>query len=353
MKTWKIPVSWEMMGFVNVEARSLEEAIDIAAKDNSIGLPEGDYVDGSWVANAENIDYVSEVYNDNRPDDYNMCLDVESIVRKLLNTMPDTLDIESPDYKKIFTLIKGLCSTEFPELHEAIFENDGIDLIFRDKRNPDWYILYYYNPDSNAGGQIVECPFNKEDALNMVDNEDCLDVLAGHVQYLYDVDSAFFFNCIFDMLEMKQTGLYLGNDVDTVCRGLSFDQVKEGLIDFSKLSEEVLEEYNIEVYDSYEAVFQMLYLDDDSRSIYDIVEILKDRGMKEVIDKEPYLYKCNDKYYRWVELDLVFELIKKHPEALNLDNTSTLNVDNLLKNASERSTETDITSKNIENEITK
>lgn len=44
---YKIPVSWECYGYVNIEANNLEEAINKAWKDN-IPLPEGEYVDDSW-----------------------------------------------------------------------------------------------------------------------------------------------------------------------------------------------------------------------------------------------------------------------------------------------------------------
>jgi hypothetical protein len=34
MATWKIPVSWEMGGIVEVEAETVEQAIDMFDKDN-------------------------------------------------------------------------------------------------------------------------------------------------------------------------------------------------------------------------------------------------------------------------------------------------------------------------------
>lgn len=50
MKTWIIPVTWEMYGVVVCEASTLEEAMEYAAdKDGVIPLPnDSDYVDGSW-----------------------------------------------------------------------------------------------------------------------------------------------------------------------------------------------------------------------------------------------------------------------------------------------------------------
>ena len=50
MKTWTIPVSWTMIGVVEVEAESLNKAIKIAQNDDGvIPLPDnGQYLDDSW-----------------------------------------------------------------------------------------------------------------------------------------------------------------------------------------------------------------------------------------------------------------------------------------------------------------
>lgn len=44
-KLFTIPVTWEMYGKMEIQAKSLEEALEIAIKDAP--LPEGNYVDGS------------------------------------------------------------------------------------------------------------------------------------------------------------------------------------------------------------------------------------------------------------------------------------------------------------------
>ena len=48
MKEWSIPVSWEVCGMVKIKANTLEEAIHTARHDDSIELPYGEYVDGSF-----------------------------------------------------------------------------------------------------------------------------------------------------------------------------------------------------------------------------------------------------------------------------------------------------------------
>ncbi len=61
MATYKIPVSWEEYGFVEIEADSLEQAVDIFDRQSDdIPLPEGNYVDGSW--RREDFDFIVE-YN--------------------------------------------------------------------------------------------------------------------------------------------------------------------------------------------------------------------------------------------------------------------------------------------------
>ena len=48
MKTFKIPVVWQMMGTVEVQAESLDEAVK-KVLDDSTPLPDdGDYIEGSF-----------------------------------------------------------------------------------------------------------------------------------------------------------------------------------------------------------------------------------------------------------------------------------------------------------------
>ena len=69
MKKWKIPVSWEMCGFVTMEANTLEEALEMAW-DDSVDIPdEGDYIDASWRVDDENPEYVRECFNDGQEDE--------------------------------------------------------------------------------------------------------------------------------------------------------------------------------------------------------------------------------------------------------------------------------------------
>ena len=71
MKSWKIPVVWQMMGTVTVEANTLAEAIEIAQDDEGvIPIPDdGTYLDGSWEVDCSDEDCIRELYNDNQEDE--------------------------------------------------------------------------------------------------------------------------------------------------------------------------------------------------------------------------------------------------------------------------------------------
>ncbi len=71
MKKWKIPVTWEVCGYVYVEADTLVEAMETARDDEGvIPLPDdNDYVDGSWRLSETDENFVREMYNDNQQDD--------------------------------------------------------------------------------------------------------------------------------------------------------------------------------------------------------------------------------------------------------------------------------------------
>lgn len=68
MKTWRIPVAWTMMGMVDVEAKTLDEAIEIAKDDAGvIPIPDnGTFLDGSWEVDCSDSAYIREWYNYNK-----------------------------------------------------------------------------------------------------------------------------------------------------------------------------------------------------------------------------------------------------------------------------------------------
>lgn len=71
MKTWKIPIAYEMMGVVSVEANTLREAIEIA-KDQGriIALPENsEHVPGTWCVAFEDEKIIRCLYNGSQDDE--------------------------------------------------------------------------------------------------------------------------------------------------------------------------------------------------------------------------------------------------------------------------------------------
>lgn len=59
MATFNIPVSWEVYGSVEIDAESVEEAINIFdEQSDDIPLPEGNYIDGSF--KREDLDFIKE-----------------------------------------------------------------------------------------------------------------------------------------------------------------------------------------------------------------------------------------------------------------------------------------------------
>ena len=69
MKIWNIPVSWEVVGMVEIQAPTLEKAIEITRTDDSIELPHGEYVDGSFDVTVDDDELIRECYNKGQQDE--------------------------------------------------------------------------------------------------------------------------------------------------------------------------------------------------------------------------------------------------------------------------------------------
>jgi len=53
MKTFKVSVEWALCGIVKVEAETIEEAIEKIENDPDVPLPDGNYLDGSFMVHHE------------------------------------------------------------------------------------------------------------------------------------------------------------------------------------------------------------------------------------------------------------------------------------------------------------
>ena len=61
-KTWRVSVYWTMRSIMEVEADTLEDAIYKAQTD-------GEYLDGSWDADDDNIECIKDLYNNGQEDE--------------------------------------------------------------------------------------------------------------------------------------------------------------------------------------------------------------------------------------------------------------------------------------------
>lgn len=70
MKSWVIPVTWEMCGIVTVKADSLEKAMEKVRYSGNIPIPqEGVYVDGSFDLSMNEVEEIRSYYNHNQNDE--------------------------------------------------------------------------------------------------------------------------------------------------------------------------------------------------------------------------------------------------------------------------------------------
>lgn len=70
MKSWKIPVTWEMCGIVTVEADRLEEAMEKVRRTGNISLPrDGIYVDGTLDLSMNEDEEIRSCFNNNQKDE--------------------------------------------------------------------------------------------------------------------------------------------------------------------------------------------------------------------------------------------------------------------------------------------
>lgn len=60
-KTYKIPVTWEVYGVMEIEASSLEEAIRKAEEDDASLPTDSSYVEGSLEVNEDIIDLLNKM----------------------------------------------------------------------------------------------------------------------------------------------------------------------------------------------------------------------------------------------------------------------------------------------------
>ena len=60
MKTYKVACTWEVCGELEINANSLEEAVNIAEEDDNLPLPEASYIDGSFRTDKEMSEHLNK-----------------------------------------------------------------------------------------------------------------------------------------------------------------------------------------------------------------------------------------------------------------------------------------------------
>lgn len=192
---------------VSYTADSLTQAF-VECQDKWEALPEKESVELPRVAQPKQTDTTH--------------IPTDKAVWSYLDDAKITYDTTHPAYTQAKKLLASICEQQFPELYDAIFQHVDQNLIF--SRPDGSFQLVYYNPDSDAGGQIIQCPFDASQAFRMQDNDAYLDILSENTQYLSDIDNEHFFRIIFELLEARREDRFLGTDIHAVCRGITAQQ---------------------------------------------------------------------------------------------------------------------------------
>lgn len=185
----------------------------------------GEYVDSDELTGEDLEDYLHKHAAE---------FDIRVVYRAVWDALKDAgdpadLNVESVGYKNAMRLVSELCVRISPEIHDMAFGGSDEDLVFNSNRLG--YSIFYYNPDSVAGGQIVECPFDDEQALRMLDGinagegeRNMQDVLCENTQYLSDINTVHFFDTLEYLLYAKLDGNYLGYAKEEVLQKIVQEQ---------------------------------------------------------------------------------------------------------------------------------
>lgn len=144
----------------------------------------------------------------------------KAVVNKEEDFHTSPFDMKSAEYIEARGKIEDYLEKCFPELAEIVAGDGAVDLIFVNEC--DGFVGFYYNPDSNAGGQMVKYTFDEEQLQRIVAGEELMNVVAENTQHLSDVNTVHFFDSIFELMDKKAEGSFLGvmisqEDIRTIC----------------------------------------------------------------------------------------------------------------------------------------
>lgn len=159
-------------------------------------------------------------------------------VKEWLSKQPYDLDTDSPQYKEAMEMLEEVCGWSFPELASMVFDGGDNDLIFKTLNEQKEYLLYCYNPAAVSGGQLFAVVFDENEARRIADAEEPIHVVADNREWMLDMGTKPFLLGILQMLEMKEEGCYLGDNIEDVCREIvgeksevSRDDVKQRIFE--------------------------------------------------------------------------------------------------------------------------
>lgn len=143
MPEWEIPVTWEMCGKVKIRAYSLERAMEITETDDSIKLPKGNYVDGSFGLGSEDKEFIRFAYNDGQKDIYSKSMKCHSCGTNVETDECDTDQYWTNNGNRVVFHICPQCGDSVEEL---ISDDDYDD--------------EHYTRSSTFGDYSPSCPWN-------------------------------------------------------------------------------------------------------------------------------------------------------------------------------------------------
>lgn len=128
--------------------------------------------------------------------------------KKKLFVDAETFKTDTEAYADLLKQAKEYALEHFPALHDTVFGKSDDFFLYYDG---DFFTLYYFNPDSNCGGQIVECTFDDGMAKRVLDGESLMNVLAEREGYLYDINTISFFNTLRTLSDSSFDEKFIGN----------------------------------------------------------------------------------------------------------------------------------------------
>lgn len=136
-KQWRIPVFWEMCGVITITADTLKEAIERAKNDDSVELPTGSYIDGSFALSLDDPEEIREYYNYNQLDEVSVrqaIRDFMAFEKKTCIIYPFASSFEEMS-EELLLKIEEKCAghTDSETIYDAIVEVAGRNPCLNDR----------------------------------------------------------------------------------------------------------------------------------------------------------------------------------------------------------------------------